>query len=411
MNFKANTNLLPLFFLYVLVIFLRSSGSLEGDEGRYVAFAQNLSEGHYSPLDGAYLPAGPGYPLVLLPFAFLKWPWLVAKFLNGLFLFLAILFFFHTLSFYLKEKQAFLFSYFLGLYPLFLKNIHQLYTETFVVFLISGFMFYFCRAFRGQRKAGISFWLSAAFLGYLALTKVFFGYVLLAGFSFFLIFYLVKKTEDLKRSFLVYLIALLFCVPYLLYTYSLTGKIFYWGHYGGSSLYWMSTPFEGELGDWRGNGPWHLQQTGSESLIKNHGKFFEEILKLNYTEWDERLKAKALENISQHPSKFTENWLCNLGRLFFNFPYSETSQRLSTLLYVFTNMFVVVPSFLCVYPTYVGRKHYPPELFYLLFFACVSLLGSSLLSAYERHFRILVPILSLWIFFTLTRVVRIEVHS
>ena len=60
MNFKANTNLLPLFFLYVLVILLRSFGSLEGDEGRYIAFAQYLSEGHYSPLGGTYLPAGPG---------------------------------------------------------------------------------------------------------------------------------------------------------------------------------------------------------------------------------------------------------------------------------------------------------------------------------------------------------------
>ncbi len=44
--------------------------------------------------------------------------------------------------------------------------------------------------------------------------------------------------------------ALIWCVPYLLMTYSLTGKPFYWGSSGGLSLYWMSTPYDTEMGDW-----------------------------------------------------------------------------------------------------------------------------------------------------------------
>ena len=42
---------------------------------------------------------------------------------------------------------------------------------------------------------------------------------------------------------LVYALALVWCLPYLAHTYSLTGRWFYWGSSGGMSLYWMSTPY------------------------------------------------------------------------------------------------------------------------------------------------------------------------
>lgn len=67
-------------------------------------------------------------------------------------------------------------------------------------------------------------------------------------------------------------LALLICSPYLVYTYALTGKIFYWGNSGGLSLYWMSSPHPQEFGDW------HNPQTLSEipELETNHGALFRE---------------------------------------------------------------------------------------------------------------------------------------
>jgi len=403
--------LFPLFFLYLLVIFLRSSATFEGDEGRYVMYAENLSHGYYATPGSVQLQGGPGYPLVLLPIVLLKLPWMAAKMMNGVFLFLAVLYFFSTLRLYLSEKPAFYFSYLFGIYPFFLKYIQGLYSETFAIFLVCGFLFHFCNAFRTAGGGRLQAFLAAVYLGYLALTRVFFGYVILAGLLVFFMLYVWKKRKALKRIFLIYALALLFCTPYLLYTYSLTGKIFYWATVGGSNLYWISTPFEEELGDWQGTGVGHLQKSGNPDLIKHHGRFFEEVSLLDDVEWDKRMQAKALSHIYHHPRKFLKNWICNVGRMLFNYPYSYTPQRMGTLFNIFSNMFIVVFSILCIYPTYMGRKKIPFEIFALLFFGLISFGGISLLAAYERYCRPIVPIFILWILITLTQVMKIEIRN
>lgn len=127
----ARLKLLPLFFLYLLLVSFHLSDSLEGDEVRYVAYAHNLSQGSYASPEKMELANGPGYPLILLPFVLLKIPWGAARMLNALFLFLAILYFFCTLRRYLKESQAFYAALILGLNPLFSKESYLLYTEAF----------------------------------------------------------------------------------------------------------------------------------------------------------------------------------------------------------------------------------------------------------------------------------------
>lgn len=409
MNLKLR--FLPLLFLYALFIFLRSPSVLEGDESRYVTHAQNLSQGYFSPPDASELKSGPGYPLALLPVVLLKLPWVAGRMLNALFLFLAVLYFFSTLRLYVQERLAFFLSYLFGIYPFFLKYIHLMYSETFTIFLVCGFLFHFCKAYTDVRKSWLQGWVAVFYLGSSALTKVFFGYVILIGILFFSILTLWRKTQALKKVSLIYWGALLFCVPYLLYTYSLTGKVFYWSIYGGTNLYWMTSPYEEELGDARGGGGGvgHLQQSGIPELMNHHGGFFQELTPLSPVEWDARLKTQALNNIYHHPLKFIKNWICNVGRMFFNYPYSYTPQRMGTLFNIWTNMFIVVFSIVCTYLSCVGRRKIPFEIFALLFFGVVSFLGSSLLAAYERHFRVLVPIFALWIAVTLTRLVKIEV--
>jgi hypothetical protein len=248
--------------------------------------------------------------------------------------------------------------------------------------------------------------IASGFLGYLAITKIFFGYVILAGLLYSLLFYLWKKWNTFKITLMVYSFSLLFCLPYLFYTYSLTGKVFYWATSGGSSLYWMSTPYENELGDW------HNPKTfgNNQGIAKKHGDFFDKISNLNMVQYDEELKKQAIFNITHYPKKYFKNWIANVGRLLFSYPFSYTPQKISTYFFFIPNMFIVVFFLLCIFPSFVRRKLIPYEIWALLLFGSIAFIGSSFLSAYARQFYILVPIFGLYISFILTRVLKIEIR-
>jgi hypothetical protein len=245
------------------------------------------------------------------------------------------------------------------------------------------------------------------YLGYLALTKILFGYVIITSLTVSLLFYIYKRTDRSKRAVWVCSFALLICLPYLFYTYSLTGKVFYWGNSGGMSLYWMSTPYEGEFGDWFTRD----EVEENPALAANHKSFFDYLYTLPSIQRDEAFMQQAIRNIFNHPDKFAVNWVANCGRLLFNYPFSYTPQKLSTYAYIIPDMFVVVMIVLSIYLTFLGPKRIPYEIYFLIGFATIALGGSSLLSAYQRFFMPLVPVFCLWIFLTLTRVLRIEMHQ
>ncbi|NOZ70175.1 MAG: hypothetical protein GXP46_13255 [Deferribacteres bacterium] len=402
---------LPLLVLYFAVVLALGSNSLWADESHYVMFATNLSHGYYSPRDDVNLWYGPGYPLVLLPFVLLNLPWLAAKLLNPLFLFMAVVYFHRTLRLYMRERQSLFFSYALGLYYPFLRYIYYLMTETLAVFLVCGFIFHFCKLYHdGKRSSRLHLPAASFYLGYLALTKVFFGYVIMTGLLLFLCLYLLylwKKKDMIRKSLAVYLLALFFCTPYLLYTYSLTGKIFYWGDSGGMSLYWMSTPYENELGDWQ----WMGSMLEHPDVYKKQMEFDRRLSKLPRVQRDEAYKRQAVKNIVNHPLKYFKNWLANIGRLLFNYPYSYTSQKVSTYFYIIPNMFLVVFGVACIYPACLRRRLIPGEIYGVIGFGLIAFGGSSLLSAYNRQFWPLVPVVILWIAIVSTRVVRIELRQ
>jgi len=396
---------LILLLVYIAVIATMQKDRLWADENRYVNYATNLSKGHYLPNYEDYLWNGPGYPVILAPFVFLKAPLIVMRLLNAVFLFLAVYYLYLALRLYVPDRKALFISFLCGIYLPFLRYIHLLLTEVLSVFLVSCFLYYFCRLHHEEKNKSKNIIVSALALGYLALTKIFFGYVLLALLLFYLLLNIVKRTEALKKTVLVYLCSLIFCTPYLLYTYSVTGKIFYWGNSGGSSLYWMSTPYKEELGDWHGG----QEMKKNKQLFEHHQEIFNGLEKFSFTEKDEMLKRQAIKNIIDHPLKFIKNWAANVGRLLFNYPYSYTEQKLSTYFYILPNMFIVVFFIACIYPAFLGRRLIPHEVNGLLLFGLISLGGSSLLSAYNRQFWPLVPVFIFWIAFVLNCIVKVEV--
>ena len=54
-----------------------------------------------------------------------------------------------------------------------------------------------------------------------------------------------RKGINYQKGIIILLIAFATIAPYLIYTYHLTGRIYYLGTSGGNNLYWMSTPYEG----------------------------------------------------------------------------------------------------------------------------------------------------------------------
>jgi 4-amino-4-deoxy-L-arabinose transferase-like glycosyltransferase len=319
-------------------------------------------------------------------------------------MFAALVYFYYTARRYVGERYAMVGTYVLGLWPPLIRMVPMVMTEILAVFLACGFAFHMSSIHRESRRRWLHLVLAAAFLGYLALTRVIFGYVIPAALVLILISYAARRRQALLRDALVCCLALVVCLPYLRYTYSVTGKAYYWGDSGGMSLYWMSSPYEGELGDWH---PMRAAIT-DPNLADRHRAFFSELGRHSTVKTDEALKRKAIENIRAHPGKYFRNWIANLGRLLFAYPRTQSVPKIKTLLDVVPGMFLTVVAALCIYPTYVGRRQIPHEIWIMLVVGLVYFGGSSLLSAMHRFMLPITPICFLWIAFVLTRIVKIR---
>ncbi len=401
---RAIAKLLPLLLLYLLLVILLSTDAFQRNEGGYFAYARRLL-GDY---DSSHLRLwwGPGYSLVLVPFVALDLPLLAARLMNAFFLFGALIYFYGTVSLYLEERYSLVITYILGLYPPFMRELPFLLTENLVYLLVCGFMFHFCKLLQGTGKKPLHLLAASLYLAYLALTKIFFGYVILAGLVLSLLLFAWRRQGRRKTTTVVYGLSLLWCIPYLLVTYSWTGKVFYWATSGGLSLYWMSSPHAGELGSWYSDDD---VQTIPE--LAPHRAFFAEMADLSEVERDAALKRQALDNIIHHPSSFLMNWIANVGRLLFSYPFSYTPQKLGTYFYLLPNMFLVVFLLLSAYPAGMRRKAIPYEIYALLLFALIATGGTSLLCAYDRQFRPQVPIFLLWMSIVYLRILRIEMRD
>lgn len=257
---------------------------------------------------------------------------------------------------------------------------------------------------------------SFLYLGYLALTKILFGWVLVVCLLIFLLLTFFRRRflklfgtkghPALAVAVPIYASAIIICIPYLIYTHSLTGKFFYWGNSGGLSLYWMSDLNKNELGDCHAPG----QETSDMPQFKEHKDFLVKMMKLPGVQRDDEFRKQAIQNIKSNPKKYFLNWLANIGRMFFSYPYSYTEQKLSTYLYIIPNMFLMVVFLFCIYPAFVNRRSIPFEIYNFIIFGAVTFFGSSLLSAYPRQLFPIIPILILFIAYVTTNFLKIQLR-
>ncbi len=417
---------LPFLLFYLFIIIKFHSNTLVGDEPRYLYFANNLIRGFYStPAPDINLWNGPGYPILLMPFVAFNIPTVCILFLNALFYYLSLVLLFKALTQIASKKLALLMCIFWAFYFNAYQDMLLRCTEVFTFFLITLLSLFVLQIFNERTKSQKKYiGLAGITLGYLVLTKILFAYVvilLLGGTAF--LFIVSKVKEYYRKTFFVLLIATATISPYIVYTYHLTGKIFYLGNSGGMSLYWMSNPQAGEYGDWfddyyfsakpldekakaAKNG--NFIEIYEDSLKVNHQKDFDEILKYSGVQRDSVYKQLAIRNIKANPKSFLVNYISNIGRLFFSYPFSYTLQSNKTLFRIpFSGLLIVLMLF-SLLPTILNWRRLIFPLKFFLIFLLIYLGATSVLSAYTRMFTVIVPLILFWIAYIIPKTLTLK---
>lgn len=407
----------PFLLLFILIVLRFNNNVFENDEQRYIQFSKNLLNGFYSPpAPDINLWNGPGYPLILMPFVAFKINPVYITLLNAVFYYLSIVFLFKALIQLTNFKSALAFCLFWGSYYTAYIQLPLVYTESLVYMLMSLLVFYVTKAFQENQRKYL--FLSGATVGFIVLTKIIFGYVVLGMVISFICLILINRNcINYKKSLVILSIGFLTFSPYLFYTYRITHKPFYFGNSGGVLLYWMSTPFESEVGDWKDLNLETAYKPGStipfhaDSLLKlHHQKFHVLILQKKGIARDEAFKEAAIHNIKSHPRKFIKNWVANIGRLLYDFPNSYVYQNSTQLFKLPMNTITVLLSIFCMVPTFANWKKTAFSIKFLLFFTLVYLAPTTLLSAYSRFFNVIVPILLTWNAYVIYRCIAIKIN-
>lgn len=401
---KIQYKLIPFLLLYITISVVFAPQRYCGDEERYLWFANNLLHGYYSPaFPEINLWNGPGYPILIAPFMFIKCPLLVFRILNAVFLYISLLINYKAFRFYISDKMAFIYTVFLGMYFPVYQMLPLILTESFTWFILSVIFYLFIRNFKQNHiswKLRVYVSLSIA---YLVMTKVIFGYVIILMFGISLILLVVPKFKNsAKKSALIFFLSFLFCLPYLIYTYSLTNKLLFFSNSGSMSLYTMSSPVESELGDWQENSK--LEQTPF------HKKIMDSISKLKPIEIDEAFKEAAKQNIKSYPQKYFTNWLANVGRLFFSYPFSNKSQTINTFYTFLPNIAFFSLFFVSLFLNIIYWKVIPQEIIFLHLFVLGYLFASTLVSTYNRMFFITIPYWFIYSSYIFNNLISIKIN-
>jgi hypothetical protein len=296
---------------------------LLGDEWRYLYYADNLLHGFYSPRERVFLWNGPGYPILLMPFVRAGWVD-GARYANAFWHAGMLGYAWALMRPYLRAPWRVLVLLVLFFYQPLTSHLPLLYTEVVSCFLLVGWAYH---ARRGHKL------IAAFYLSSLCLTKVIFGVALLVFCAMLAGIWFYRRTHSISAQLKISLLALALCVPYLTYTYQLTGRWLYWSSAAGNNFYWLSSPYAEESGDWYHQGWVHdnpllrahhqgiFDQTSGLLEIPNlTGE--EQLFNLSTPESADIFVRAGLQNVRSHPLKFARNYLANLSRLFFDVPTS-----------------------------------------------------------------------------------------
>ena len=385
-----------LLIFLIAFLFFFNKPFLQGDEGRYLRFSENILNGYYAnpDLKPGFLWNGPGYPLVISPLKFFDPPLIIYRLLNVLFIYFGFYFCYQFLLNFFKSSSALLISLISTLsHPYILNAVTRILTESLSFFLVN-FIAYSLVEYIALNKTKYFFYGSIA-SGLLILTKVFFAYVFLVVAFITLGLFLFKKINS--KFTLMFFSSFLICIPYLFYTYSVTGKFFYWSDAGGSTLYSMSTPYDEEYGDWfppyidPTTNKIRYSQTETRTTIpkrnspffEKHFLFFSSIQQKFGVEKDQLLKEKAIENIFNHTVKYLKNIESNISRIFIRTPFTDRELKDNFKIVFYSHGIIILLCYIFSLITlfFIKNRDY---ILILGLFTFTALAGMSFLSAESR---------------------------
>ena len=418
---KPAIYLWPILAIYLGIVAKFAANEPLGDGIRFWAYAGNILKGTYATPEVGMLHMGPGYPMLLSIFRVLDIPIIIAISLNAILLFGACVYLYKIISQFLPSKVAILIAYVFSFWdPFLLYWMQKLYSEPLVVFLIIYSIYHLLNYYKTPHTKTL-IKISAA-LAYVALTKVIFGYVLLVFLILSAIIYLLFKQKVFQKNTMIAGLALLFCLPYLGYTFKETGKLFYWGNSGGELLYWTASPHQTDLGEWHTGSTrmndffserYHLSgidpdlvydvnELITERIYQDHKTFKEKLNGLGAYSADALYKQEALKNIKAHPRSFLKNWVMNIGRITLGYPHALYAKppfsSFMSLLNIIKSSFLVVLFVSCLLLSLTILKKIPPAYWSILLLGMIYFGGVSLLAAQSQRFLIpILPILFVWI--------------
>ncbi len=402
---KDWVRLLPLLFLYLGIIIYLYSPELEGDEVRYVYYAENLLDGFYIDPEEPEIRNAPLYPIFIATCMFLGLPFFIPTILNAFFMYGGVLFFQQTLKRYISPRQALIWAFIFGLFPIPLHWLHRMIYEMMTIFLVGGFIYHFSMAYDAKRL-GKNHIFAGIFWGLLILTKYIFAFVSVAGIFILGFFYIFLRRGPLVRAMLPLAIGFVFLLPYVFYTYKITDRFFYLSTSSGEYSYWMSSPYEGEWGTW----------LGADLVIKNkiddlhpsHREFFLKVDSLPPIERNDAFKIKGKERIKKNPKAYLKNYVATQLRLLFNYPITHDKHGLGTYFYIIPNMFFVVLLVLSLCPAVMRRKSIPMVLWILVGIMLIYHGGVSLNLGKPRHLLVSYPVFFFWLAYLYSRIIKVS---
>ena len=418
---KPAIYLWPILAIYLGIVAKFAANKPLGDGIRFWTYAGNLLKGTYATPEVGMLHMGPGYPMLLSIFRGLDIPIIIAISLNAILLYGSCVYLYKIISQFLPPKVAIVITYVFAFWdPFLLYWMQKLYSEPLVIFLIVYAIYHLLTYYKTPKTKSL-LKISAA-LGYVALTKVIFGYVLLVFLILSAIIYILSKQKVFQKNILVAGLALLFCLPYLGYTYKESGKLFYWGNSGGELLYWTASPHQTDLGEWHTGGPgmndffaqrYHLSgidpalvyevnEIITDRIYQDHKDFKERLNGLGAYSADALYKQEAIKNIKEHPLNFAKNWIMNIGRITLGYPHALYAKppfsAFMSLLNIIKSSFLVVFFISSLILGIKLLKQIKPAYWSILLFGVIYFGGTSLLAAQSQRFLIpLTPIIIIWL--------------
>ena len=404
LKFFFNLKYLPILLMYLGCIFIFSENELVSDRLRYWIFSDNLLNGFYFDSNNT-LWNGPGYSIYIAFLRLFGLGWESIVYSNSILLYLSILLFDKTISRFHKNPVIIVYLFAFWEPVLLYQYLPHLMTEVFVIFLISLFVYLHLSNIKYKNiYLGIV-------IGLLILTKVIFFYVVII----MVILSLIMHSFRNQKYYLPLFYSIIFCIPYLIYTYGLTGKYFYFSNSGGSSLYWMAAPDKVYRGDW--NGGFGYYQKNPNLASDSYNKYLkdyswpihEKIDELNWIQRDEFLKKIAINNIIDNKFKFFKNWINNFGRLFFGYPFTFHTPDWQHILITFKQAFFITALCLTYFISIIRYKKLDSDYFFLITFFTVYVLGVSLLSSYPRFLFITNIISWVYILYLFKKFLKIKI--